>query len=474
MKKFPAFIVSSTLLVILAACAEGGDDGEEALPEEPAASEETEDTEGTAEPEESEDSEGNEEEGSGDEVETGAVDTDTEATGDEETVLEFWIHQTGEEETEAYIERIDAFNEEHDDIYVDAEVIIDDGASAYSDSINAALVAGNLPDIMAVDGPYVAAFAESDVLQPIDDYIDDETIDGYVDSIIQQGTYQDELYSLGSMEASVLLYYNKDLLEEHGIEPAHSLDEAWTWKELHENAQELTTEDYYGLNLFMNEGVGEWLTFMGAPFIWSNGGELISEDGTEVEGYLNAEESLEAFEYIQTLFEDGVVSESPPETQFQEGEAAMALGGPWVGGMADDAGLNWGIMPYPYADEKYSPSGSMAYGVTSNSEHPEEAAELMKWMTNKESTIRVAEATGMPPAQEAAFEELDRFDDLPWSIMEEQVVETAKARPSTPAYPVLTDAFAETFHAAALGEDYESVANQQIQRVERELRRFQD
>ena len=38
------------------------------------------------------------------------------------------------------------------------------------------------------------------------------------ESILEQGTYNDKLYALGVMESSVGLYYNKDILEEAGIE----------------------------------------------------------------------------------------------------------------------------------------------------------------------------------------------------------------------------------------------------------------
>ncbi|RSL33903.1 sugar ABC transporter substrate-binding protein [Salibacterium salarium] len=468
MKKFHySFItVLLGLTMSLAACGGSGDSGEDALPDDSGGSNEA------ASSDNGNGGEASEEENNDDTVDTGEVETSVEATGDEDTVLEFWIHQTGEDETNAYIERIDAFNEEHDNIHVEAEVIIDDGASAYSDSINAALVAGNLPDVMAIDGPYISSFADAGVIQPVDDYIDEETKDEYVNSIIEQGTYQDELYSLGAMEASVMLFYNKDILEEEGIEPASSLDEAWTWDELMENSKQLTTDDRYGLNLFMNEGVGEWMTFMGAPLLWSNGGALIADDGSTSDGYLNSPESIEAFEYVESLFEEGVVSESPSQTQFEEEEAALALGGPWIAISAEEAGLNWGMMPYPYVGEQVSPSGSMAYAVTSNAENPEAAAELMTWMTNEESSTAVAEVTGMPPGNANAFESMEKFDEEPWSIMKEQVLETAKARPTTPAYPVVTDAFAQTFHAAVLGEDIEEIADQQVSRVERELRKF--
>ncbi|WP_332698688.1 ABC transporter substrate-binding protein [Halalkalibacter lacteus] len=387
--------------------------------------------------------------------------------------LDMWIHQSGEDETEFNKKRIEEFNEAHEgEIQINVEVVMDDGGSSYNDSLNAALVAGNLPDVLALDGPFVASYADAEIIAPVTEYISDEDKEDFVDSIIEQGTYNGELYSLGAMESSVVLYYNKEIFEEAGIEAPTTLEDAWTWTEFMDVAKQLTTDDRYGLNLFMNYGVGEWYTYMGAPFIWSNGGELISEDGTTVDGYLNGPESVEGFEFVKSLFEEGVVSLTPSETQFEEGKAAMALGGPWIAVSAENAGFEYGMMPYPYSEVPKSPSGSMAYAISSQAEHPEAAYQVMQWMTNEESTIGLSEVTGMPPARKSAFESMEVYNELPKKIIRDQVVNTAHARPTTPAYPVLTDAFAQAFHAMALGEDAQETLDQQVQRVERELRRF--
>ncbi|MDV2686169.1 ABC transporter substrate-binding protein [Alkalihalophilus lindianensis] len=387
--------------------------------------------------------------------------------------LDMWIHQSGEGETNYNLDRVAAFNEVHEsEIHINVEVVMDDGGSSYNDSLNAALVAGNLPDVLALDGPFVASYAEADIIAPVTEFISEEDRADFVDSIIEQGTYNGELYSLGAMESSVVLYYNKEIFEAEGIEAPTTIEEAWTWDEFMAAAKQLTTDDRYGLNLFMDYGVGEWYTYMGAPFVWSNGGSLISEDGTTVDGYLNGPESVEALEFVKSLFEEGVVSLTPSETQFESGKAAMALGGPWIGLSAENAGLDYGMMPYPYSEVPKSPSGSMAYAVSSQAEHPEAAYKVMQWMTNEESTIGLSKVTGMPPARKSAFENMESYNELPKKVMRDQVVNTAHARPTTPAYPVLTDAFAQALHAAALGEDPQEVLDQQVQRVERELRRF--
>lgn len=58
----------------------------------------------------------------------------------------------------------------------------------------------------------------------------------YLDSIIQQGTYNNKLYALGAMESSVGLYYNKDILAEAGVEVPDA-DHPWTWSEFTEVSQ---------------------------------------------------------------------------------------------------------------------------------------------------------------------------------------------------------------------------------------------
>ncbi|KMJ55838.1 ABC transporter substrate-binding protein [Bacillus sp. LL01] len=418
----------------------------------------------------------NEETGTSESNQDDSTDTSAAESSDGEPVtLELWIHQTNEKETQYYLDRAAEFNEAHEgEIYVEvAPPIIDEGSS-YNDAINTALVAGNLPDLIKLDGPFVSSYAASGVIMPIDEYVPEDELTDYVDSIVQQGSYDGKLYSLGAMESSVILYYNKEIFEAAGIEAPTSVEEAWTWDEFLAVAKDLTTEDHKGLNLFMNYGVGEWLTYMGLPFVWSNEGQLLSDDGTTAEGYFNGPETVEALEFVKTLFAEGVVDISPSEMQFEEGKAAMALGGPWIAVSAEEAGLDYGMMPYPYSKVPKSPSGSMAYAVTTKTEHPEEAAKFMLFMTDQESTIGLSQVTGMPPARESAFNEMSRYEELPLSVMKDQVINTAQARPQTPAYPTLTQLFAEAFQAAALGEDPQVILDQFVPRIDKELARFND
>ncbi len=103
----------------------------------------------------------------------------------------------------------------------------------------------------------------------------DEEKSVYLDSIIQQGTYNNKLYALGAMESSVGPYYNKDILAEAGVEVPDA-DHPWTWSKVAEVFKESTAggQKKKGYALDMTFPTGEATIYYYAPFFWSNGGEF--------------------------------------------------------------------------------------------------------------------------------------------------------------------------------------------------------
>ncbi len=89
----------------------------------------------------------------------------------------------------------------------------------------------------------------------------------YLESIIQQGTYNDKLYALGVMESSVGLYYNKDILEEAGVEVPDA-DHPWTQTEFMGILAKLKPlmDEKNGYPIDMTFPVGEASIYYYAPF----------------------------------------------------------------------------------------------------------------------------------------------------------------------------------------------------------------
>lgn len=131
-----------------------------------------------------------------------------------EQYLNIWVHSIEETpEGEAYRDAVKGFNDAYNGKYfADIEFIPrNDSGGGYSDKVNASVLSGDLPDVLTVDGPNIAAYAANGIIQPLVPLSDEERNE-YLDSIIEQGTYNDQLYALGAMESSVGLYYNKDII----------------------------------------------------------------------------------------------------------------------------------------------------------------------------------------------------------------------------------------------------------------------
>lgn len=390
--------------------------------------------------------------------------------------LVMWQHGTGIEEGDFYRRRIEEFNKAYEGkIHVEFIVIERAGGMGYEEKVNVAAVSGGLPDVMALDGPYTAVYADAGILRPLDDLIDkdSEWFTDFVPSIIKQGTWNGKLYALGAMESSVAIYYNKKMLEEAGITNVpKSVDEAWTWDEFLNVCRKF--KEKYGIAIVgFSGGLDEWLTYMSTPFIWSNGGQLISPDGFKATGYLNSPETVEALSKIQQLFKEGLTVWDPGGLTFEEGEVPMMISGPWGAIIMEDfPDIEWGITPLPKLKAHASPTGSWQWGITTACKHPEAAIEVIKWMTNKESVRGLSEVTGMLPARISVLEEMERYHVLPQSILMEQLLKSGHPRPSTPIYLTLTVEYQKAYKAIMDGEDPQTVLDRAARFVDRYAQRY--
>lgn len=396
-----------------------------------------------------------------------------------------WVHVSEENaEGRAYNERIDAFNDEYEDEYYASVSYIPrgGGASGYEEKIIASHTTGNLPDVITLDGPNTSAYSIADIITPLDSYLSEEDREDFLPSILEQGTYDGRIYSLGQMESTVGLYYNEGMFDTCGITPA-TMDDPWTWDDFEANTRALDNcldEGTHALDLHLYDR-SEWLTYALTPFLWTNGGRLVSSDGLNAEGHFDSNKNAEALQFIQDMYEDELIFDETANDPFQNGLIAMSLEGPWVIKELEEEypNLRWGIMPYPKKDseaEIYSPTGSWAFGVTEQSEKKEGAAEFVKWMTSTESTKTIHQATGMLPSRISAFEELDYYNDpeSPHAILYEQLRETGRARPSTPSYPAVSGSFNYVIEAITSDIAPSEALESRIAEIERDLTRFQD
>lgn len=303
-------------------------------------------------------------------------------------------------------------------------------------------------DIFAADGPNVAAYVSRGYLQPLNQWISDDEIKMFTDAMITEGTYKDQFYGAPMGNSSTVLYYNKALLKEAGINidfDSVTPDNRLTWEQLidySKQALDVLDPDHskgiYGIEF---QQVGRVYQMNILPN--SLGGAQISEDGLSVDGVIDTQPWMDALNFYQTQVNDGIftrgISADDTSSYFQSGKILFYLGTTALPAAFEKNGFeDWGFTYIPcfegHEDEIRSACGSWTIGMNTYSVKQEAAAEFIKYLTLYDGADIYINASGMVPALDRQFtDELKKAK--PYMVMAEyEVKNTALVRAITPAF----------------------------------------
>lgn len=354
-----------------------------------------------------------------------------------------------------WTEMLDSFNKKYEGKYIATQQTFPKGgAQGYEDKINTAVIANNLPDLILVDGPAVASYAEAGIIIPLDGLVSQESINDLLDSTYKQGSYNGSIYTLPLWESSVAIYYNKDMLAEAGIEVPKTADEAWTWDEFLEVAQKLTTNEHFGVTLHTNSGQ---ISYYYSPMLVQNGTDMISPDGSTTAGYLDSTKTVEFLEWLKKFYDTKAANIEPSPTEFFDGKSAMLFSTCYQISTLQSKypDLNWGVTYYPVSNDGVAgtPTGSWTVGMTSNAKDKEAANALLDFMTNTEANMTGCPASGYLPPRKSSQAALVQYQEEPYRIFMEQLANNGKPRPRTPVWTVLNPTFNTVVMDVITGSD---------------------
>lgn len=373
--------------------------------------------------------------------------------------IKIWVQFSDETpEGKAWQKIVDNFNKEYQGKYkAITEYIPRSGSGGgYEDKVNAAITTNSLPDVLTLDGPNTAAYANADVIEPLDDYLEDANMEDVLDSIIQQGTYNKKFYAFGFSESSVGIYYNKQLFKKAGIkeDALPTLDKPWTWNEFKVVCQKLVDEYKLPAINIQLASKDEMLTYAYTPFIWSNGGDVVNQAGTKALGYFNDPKSAEALQFIQDLVKKGYTTNTPIEKGFETGKYPMLLSGSWTIADLNEnyKDLEYGILPYPVSDKTkklVSPTGSWQVAMSSKTNEKEASAIFIKYVTNTESSKIMSLGNSVLPIRKSTIELIKNDVSEEMRFLMEQNQKSGHARPVVVAYPQVSRAFQQSIQDAS-------------------------
>ncbi|WP_299094803.1 maltose ABC transporter substrate-binding protein [uncultured Metabacillus sp.] len=218
----------------------------------------------------------------------------------------------------------------------------------------------------------------------------------------------------------VALYYNKDLLEKMGFEPAETMEE------LIEQSKAFMEKNpgSYG---FMIEP-GNFYLIHG--FVGGFGDYIFGDNNTNPDDIgLNKEGSLKAANLMERIRDEILPMKKEDITadvitsHFNEGKLLYYFSGPWAVKGHQEAGVNFGVTTLPKLENGEIPqsfTGTKGYYVNAYSKYPQAATLLAKFATSDEMLLKRYEMTGQLPPSKALLEnEKIKADEINVAFLEQ-------------------------------------------------------
>ncbi len=184
------------------------------------------------------------------------------------------------------------FGEEHN-CTVKFEYVFQDGYDGVAQKVAAGAVSGATPVLAQLEESFLPQFVP--VATDMSTVMDPEVLGNYLDGLMISCTQNDTIYAVPSGRSYPVYYVNEDLLKQAG----HTIEDLGTWESFHECCKDISAlgDDIYGLGIFWDSDSWMW-----ESALYSNGGQVVSDDGSEV---TFGEKGAIFYELIKEMLADG-------------------------------------------------------------------------------------------------------------------------------------------------------------------------
>lgn len=325
------------------------------------------------------------------------------------------------------------------------------------------LIASNLaPDIIFINNIDGQKYIKANILLNLNSYIKSDK--NFSDKIFYKKTlddfkYKNNLYAIPRDVSNLVIYYNKSLFDKYKIKyPSNN----WTFKEFVETSKKLTldedkngTIDVFGTGFETNPLF--WL-----PFLWSNGGGIISNDGNNI--ILDSKNSIESIQQYSDLRNKYHVAPTAVEKgsmtmgqMFINQKIAMQINGRWaVTRFRKDLKFKWDIAPFPAGTNgSIVDADASGWAISKDCKHPQLSWRFIKFMSNRKNIDNITKTGLIIPARKDSANSkifIDNKNDPQNSRLFIDIIEKSVPTPASSNYNEILDLVNETLEPVWNGQ----------------------
>jgi multiple sugar transport system substrate-binding protein len=303
-------------------------------------------------------------------------------------------------------EQLEQFKKIYPNIEVELLAVPEEG---YDEKNIAMIAAGDKLDVFGSGDVFVAPFIHDGISYPLTNLIASDPnfhVDDFAPAILDY--FKDSEGKINMLPGAYdvqRIFYNKKLFDEAGL--AYPEDN-WTWSDFKSMSEKMTKGDgpdkQFG---FLADSA--WYVWM--PYVWANGGNLWSEDGTTCT--INQPKAVEALDWYADFMRKGY-SPSPSELSglgmsagdmFTTGKVAMVSSGGWdIPYFSEITDFEWGQVALPAGPNGRATTLHLAMNlISAKTENPELAWKWLSFLASPEMYTyeAVKYGQGVPPRKSA-------------------------------------------------------------------------
>jgi multiple sugar transport system substrate-binding protein len=311
-------------------------------------------------------------------------------------------------------------------------------------------------DVMSLDPPFVAEFANAGFLRPFSKEDEATFTDGVLDAPLETVYWNDQLVAAPFWANTQLLWYRKAAAEAAGVDPTAP---GFTWDQMIKAAE--SQQKVVGVQANRYEGYMVWINAL----VVSAGGEIIGnvEAGKDATPEINSPAGDAAAEIVGGLARSPAAppamsnaTEEEARSAFQGDTGMFMVNWPYVYAAAqgdaeqsvvDDIG--WARYPGVKAGEASRPPlGGINMAIGAYTNYPEQALDLVKCVTSLQSNIEYMVDSGNPAAKRAAYDDPKVRKAFPMASLIRDSIDEAGPRPVTPYYNDVSTSVQRVWHPA--------------------------
>lgn len=301
---------------------------------------------------------------------------------------------------------------------------------------------GGSYDLISTHTKY--APSQAPFLLSLDPFYAEEELSDFAPSIIQLACVDGQLKSVPRNFDARLLIYRTDRFQELGLAVPQ------TWEELRAAAERAKAAGYTGF-VFPGKESGLFGTFF--ELLISEGGVLFDE---QLQPAFSGEAGVRALRFLKELYQQGL---TPPELTdmhydevsecFRNGHSMMVTDWPGYYKLMEQPaspvyeryGLS--LTPAGSTGRRAVYCGSHSFAVTAASRYPEQAVQLLKFMTSA-NTQAIDALYGHVPVRASIMQQMKTsrpgaLNALRWALLEETMASSVVIPPKFAEYPQTED-----------------------------------